>query len=34
MDEHPRGALALTIIYILIMAIIWFSVYAVLLARR
>lgn len=33
-EEHPRGALALTVIYIIIVGIVWFSVYAMLLARR
>lgn len=32
-QEHPKGALALTVIYIALVAIIWFSVYAILLAR-
>ncbi len=31
--EHPKGALALTVIYIVIVAVIWFSIYAILLAR-
>ncbi len=30
---HPKGALMLTVIYIVIVAVIWFSVYAILLAR-
>lgn len=32
-QEHPKGALALTVIYIVVVAVIWFSVYAILLAR-
>jgi len=32
-QEHPRGALALTVIYLIIVAVVWFSVYALLLAR-
>ncbi len=30
---HPKGALTLMAIYIAIVAVIWFSVYAILLAR-
>lgn len=30
---HPKGALTLTVIYIAIVVLIWFSVYAILLAR-
>ncbi len=30
---HPKGALALTVIYIAIVTVIWFSVYAILLTR-
>jgi hypothetical protein len=33
MEEHPRGALALTAIFILLAAVMWFSVYALLLVR-
>jgi len=32
-QEHPKGALALTLIYLVIVAVVWFSVYALLLTR-
>jgi len=32
-QRHPKGALALTLIYLIIIAVVWFSVYALLLAR-
>jgi hypothetical protein len=32
-EEHPKGALVMTLIYGLLIAAIWFSMYALLLQR-
>lgn len=31
--DHPKGALTLMLIYVFLIAAVWFSIYAMLLAR-